>query len=200
FLAPVDLLPPPSEDVWLFLTEEDAPVSHTTRFHSHPPAPFKLDQAAVDSLRSEYALEDFSYLARGEHLSAFEHTLQTSVLLFSKAGAAATSAEKLVFVLVALESLLLRNPTEPIQQAVGDRFGFLLSQVPAERQQLAGLFRSAYSLRSKFVHHGQTPEEFEVLREFVSMAWVLILWQVKNRTAFASKEDLLKHLDSLKYS
>lgn len=199
YLAPADLLPPPSHDVWLFDQGETEPTVHVRGGPPPPPLPLTLDKRTIAGLRT-FAFDELSHLARGQGLTEFEKSLEVSVLLFSKAVATASPAEKLVFVLVALESLLLRSPSEPIQQSVGDRFGFLLSKVPAERQHFSKLFKSSYDLRSSFVHHGRNPADLELLREFLRMAWVLLMRLLRSHRAFASKAELLDHLDSLKYS
>jgi hypothetical protein len=200
YMTPVDLLPAPSYDVWLQKPGESSPTKHLSGIPLPPPEPLKLDKDTVPKLRTHFALDSLSHLARGVDLSPFEKSLEEALLLFSKATATPSPAEKLVFALVALESILLRNPTEPIQQTVGDRFGFLLAKVAGERQELSKLFKSCYNLRSSFVHHGCNPSDLELLRRFLAMAWVLLMQLLKNHRAFRSKDHLLDYLDSLKYA
>jgi hypothetical protein len=110
----------------------------------HPPTPIPLilDDAAVIELRRFAGLDYLSHLAADVNLTSFEKVLQEALLLHSRATATSSPADKLAFVMVALETLLLRDSNEPIQQCAGDRFAFLLVKDPASRQNLARLFRS----------------------------------------------------------
>ena len=59
----------------------------------------------------------------------------------------------------ALEMILLRNDTEPIQQNIGERMAFVVGRNVNERKAIINNFRRIYSVRSKFLHHGVGSEE-----------------------------------------
>ena len=200
FVAPVDLQPPPTYDVWLFDPGQSIPKQRHRGPHPPTPIPWTLSDNTMRQIRANFAFDDLSTLARGQGLSPFEKTLEECILLFSKATGTASPAEKLVFVSVSLETLLVRNSNEFIQQSVGDRFAFLLTHEPTKRKELVALFKSCYDLRSSFLHHGRSPSDLNVLREFLHHAWSLLMRLLKHRSEFQTKAHLLDYADSIKYS
>ena len=79
-------------------------------------------------MMKESQLFVLSQLITKEELSDFEDKMLTSVLLYSKASLCTEPADKLLYVLTSLESLLLKNETEPIQQNMADRIAFVLAK------------------------------------------------------------------------
>lgn len=84
-------------------------------------------------------------------------------------------SSKLVAVLVALESMLLNDGSEPIQQNLSERIAFLFG--PEKRSGIKKSVIRAYSLRSKFIHHGHIigTDEIDTLREFLLNVWAAFL-------------------------
>ncbi|WLT38116.1 hypothetical protein NON20_21645 [Synechocystis sp. B12] len=61
-----------------------------------------------------------------ESLLPFENKVLNFLFLYSKASFTNEPVEKIVYVLSALESILLKDNNEPIQQNLGERLAFLL--------------------------------------------------------------------------
>ncbi len=97
--------------------------------------------------------------------------LYDALLLYSRQSQAFEISDKLVFCLSSLESILLRNQTEPIQKNLGERMAYLVGDNVEGRKQIAKTVDEIYKIRSAFVHHGQTPKHIEILDRFLSMAW-----------------------------
>jgi hypothetical protein len=199
FVAPMGFFSPPKHDVWLFNPGEPSPFRRTTGFLDPAPVPWVLSDAEVAVLRS-VGFDEASEIALGERVTAFDSLLEECILLFSRATTTASPAEKLVFVLVSLETLLLRTATEPIQQTVGDRMAFVLTRDPNARRKIATLFRDCYDMRSRFVHHGRDPSDLEALTTLLRHAWSLLTRALKNRSKFSTKSTFLDFADSIKYS
>jgi hypothetical protein len=130
----------------------------------------------------------------------FQDTLLDDLLLYSRSTQEKDLAGKLVYTLVAMESVLLRNDTEPIQQNVGERMAFINANTVEERQRIIRDLKAAYALRSRFVHHGHTIEERETIWRFMINAWALFTTLAKASQRFKTKEELIDQLEELKLS
>ncbi len=135
-----------------------------------------------------------------DHNTIYARQLYDSLLIYSRNSIAKETSDKLVFILVALESMLLRDDNEPIQKNVGERMALIAGTTVEERKAIVTNLGEVYKLRSKFVHHGQSPEDIEPLYHFMVNAWTcfcnLIGWQKR----FATKDDLISWLESRKLS
>jgi hypothetical protein len=132
-----------------------------------------LDDGYIADLEAS-GLCILSDLLGREKLTEFQRALLDAVLLYSKAALAKNPADKLIATLVALESFLLRDASEPIQQNLADRVAFLFKVSARERMAIRRQVLRAYALRSSFIHHGHQIEtdEMDALREFMMTAWV----------------------------
>lgn len=123
-----------------------------------------------------------------------------ALLIYTRAAFTADTVEKLLYVLSALESLLLKSDNEPIQQNIGERLAFYLAGSKEERKRIPKLVRSTYSLRSGFLHHGRTFSEQDTVVRFFILArsfWQKLLSQLAEHE---SKAALIEHMDDLKFS
>jgi len=156
-------------------------------------------------LSDEYVSEAGLYLAplqallRAQTPSAFQETVKNSLLLYSRTTIAKEIADKLVYCLTALESLLLRNANESIQQNVGERFAFILSAQSSERAALARLIKDAYGLRSRYLHHGYKPDETDILRDFCHESWLFFMRLPALHDLFEDRAQLLDEVERLKF-
>ena len=121
-------------------------------------------------------------------------------IIYSKNNLAKEPAEKLVFILVALEAMLLKNDTEPIQQNIADRMAFVLGNSVSERRSIVSLVKACYGLRSRFLHHGQTMSDLENLRKFMMYSWALFLHFLRSHEEFASKDEMLERIEERKFA
>lgn len=132
-----------------------------------------LDDGYIADLEAS-GLPVLSGLLIKEKPTEFERELLDAVLLYSKAGLAKDPADKLIATLVALESFLLKDGSEPIQQNLADRIAFLFQVSGRERIEIKKQVLRAYGLRSSFIHHGRQvgTDEMDALREFMMTAWL----------------------------
>jgi len=145
-------------------------------------------------------LLDLLHALSGNHTSDFRRQLYDALLLYSRNSTAPEVADKLVFVLVSLESMLLKDSTEPITKNVGERMAFLVGTSVDERKAIIQNVDAAYRIRSKFIHHGDSVEDSEVIERFFEYAWQCfhaLLHQIDN---FATKAAILEALENRKLS
>jgi hypothetical protein len=132
--------------------------------------------------------------------SRFEDAVFNSFMLYSRSMLARTVGDKLMYVCSALESLLLRDENEPIQQNVADRLAYTIKSDKHERMKVVKNFKAVYGLRSKFVHHAEDVDDHTLLIEFLQNVWAFYLCVIHRHLAMKSKDDFLRMLDELKYA
>lgn len=187
----------PSDQVWL---AKDGDVVRESTWMLRP---LPMDWVISDSRAAEMrklGLDRLSEIIVSEKRTDLEERLLGALLLYNRANAARDMVDKLVFVLVSLEMLLLRNETEPIQQNLGDRLAFAVGFSPEQRQQISALVRKCYGIRSRYVHHGQIDGSIDTLTELFKYAMLFFIGLIQRSSQIASKDALLDVLDQRKYA
>lgn len=152
---------------------------------------------------SEYRRHGFekaSNLLSKDRRTPFQEDLIEALMLFSKSTLEKDFADKYVYLFAAVESILLRNSNEPLQQNIGERMAFLIGNTASERKSVIGRLKEAYALRSSFVHHGREIEQLETVRDFMSSVWALFVNLVHNAENLETKEQLIESIDDMKLS
>jgi hypothetical protein len=135
-----------------------------------------------------------------EDSSEFKKDLVEALLLYSRNAVTTDVADKLVYILVALESILLKNTSEPIQRAIGERMAFICERTAEERMKVVKLVSDVYAVRSAFVHHGENPKDIQLLRKFMPVAWTCFLNLICASDQVDTVEQLLSELELRKFS
>lgn len=149
----------------------------------------------------EYAkcgLGVLSDIAVKEKPTEFESLILNTSILYSKAAFTAEPLEKLVHILSALESTLLKNENEPIQQNLAERLAIFTSQELAERKSIVKIVKSVYGLRSRYLHHGHSSRELKDLSDFFLQVWIFYIKLLGSSQSFANKSEFLEALDDHK--
>lgn len=133
-----------------------------------------------------------------EPKSELENVVLDALFLYSKASLVPETAEKLLYIFPALESILLLNESEAITQNIGERLAFLVGSDADSRLRVKKVVAEAYAVRSSFVHHGERVEDFD-LTELLMAAWNGLHAMVGNAARFKTKEELLKTLERHKF-
>lgn len=121
--------------------------------------------------------------------------------LYSKSSLKKEIPEKLIYILSALESLLLKDSSEAIQQNVGERMAFLSGEGIEKRKEIVESVRKVYALRSGFVHHGREIDDIQTVTEFMQHVFLFFIRVIKNLgdPKLTSKEQLLGIAESMKF-
>ncbi|MES2917995.1 MAG: hypothetical protein V4729_05180 [Pseudomonadota bacterium] len=168
-----------------------------------------LDQASVrhwvitKSDVKEYkdiGLDALSSIYLNKSPTAFESAILSMAYLYSKAAFTADPMEKLICMLSALESMLLKNESEPIQQNLAERMAIISAQQLEKRKSIVKNVRAVYGLRSRYLHHGHSSSELDQLSEFFMNVWVFFWNLVSNSKTFSTREEFLSAIDDHKLS
>ena len=144
---------------------------------------WQLDQSYVDDL---IGLDVLSDLLIREDRTDYHEKLLAALLQYSKNCLARDPSDKLVNILVAVESVILQNENEPLGKNIGERMAALIGSTLEERKGILSNVGKTYGLRSSFVHHGKriSVDEVDTLKEFMMNAWrclgTLVDWYHKN--------------------
>jgi hypothetical protein len=134
----------------------------------------------------------------GQTKSEFQTKLLDALLLYSRNSVAREAADKLVYILASLESMLLRNDSEPIQKNIGERMAFLIGETIEARKAIVANVLETYSRRSSFVHHGQGIEATETLSTFMLNTWTCFYRMLELNHHFQTKDALVQSLEDRK--
>ena len=157
-----------------------------------PPRPWNVTENVLLLPDILARLHDLALNNKGTEL---RKSLYEAILIYSRNNLTTDLSEKLLFVLVSLESLLLRDGTEAIQGNLAERLAFLAGPTLDERKAIVETTRTVYRLRSNFVHHGKAVEEVEALEQFLDYAWRALATVLTEVDKFASHADLISYLN-----
>jgi hypothetical protein len=155
----------------------------------------------IDEMRPELIgiLQLLSDLAKVQETD-LSKTLLDAMLIYSRNSTTTEPADKLVFILVALESMLLRDTSEQVQSNLGERMAFLVGESLEDKKKIVATVKATYAMRSKFIHHGQDIDDLEIFDAFLGYAWSAFLKLLTLRNSFKTRFDLLNKLDEMKLS
>jgi len=132
--------------------------------------------------------------------SEFQKALLDTLILYSRHTLAKNVSDKLLAIFGALDSFLLKDDNESIQQNISERIAFAVGQNSGERSKIVSLVKKAYGLRSQFVHHAQKVDDADLIREFLMVVWRFFLWMLFNHAHFPTRKALFDYLNERKFA
>lgn len=148
---------------------------------------------------NELFFNRISHLFSVNSLNAFEKVFLNSIMLYSKAAFTSAPVEKLIYILSALESILLKDGNEPIQQNLSERLAFFIAKELADRKHIIKTVKSIYAIRSKYLHHGHyTHSELGTMSDFMLLIFNFFMKLATNLEKFKTKDDFICVIDDYK--
>jgi hypothetical protein len=125
-----------------------------------------------------------------------------ALAIYSKSCIAQNLTDKLLYAVLTLESVLLKDQSESLQKHIGERMAFMTGRSLEERIAIIDNYKKAYALRSLAVHHGRQVEKenLEVLEQFIPSTWFTLKWIVSRLDQFNTKQEMIEHIDDIKFS
>lgn len=148
----------------------------------------------------EAGLSEMRDVLSRDDRTELEQALLTGMITFGRAALTSDNRERIIWYCAGLESMLLRNSSEPISHNLSERLAMYSYGAVDERAAAVNDVRKAYSLRSRFVHHGAEIGESEIVSRFARHGLVLFSRITKNVSRYGSKQELLDHIDRMKLS
>jgi hypothetical protein len=145
-------------------------------------------------------LDALNNVLQNDKKTAFQKTVISSLKLYSRCSIGRDIAEKLIYIFAALESMFLKNNSEPIQQNISERMAIFKGGTLKEKKEFIANFKTVYSLRSSFVHHGYEIESLKELKNFMEYVWVVFVKLIKSINRFESKESFIDAIEEKKFT
>jgi hypothetical protein len=174
-------------------------VSFSEGFLSNEWHDWKIDNKYI-AIMKQNGLEVVSDLLKQKQKSNFAEAVLDALVLYSKSCLMHELADRLVYMLVPLESLLLRDQNEPIMQNISERMALFLGSDITMREEIIRTVKEVYAIRSKFIHHGESVKEEEILRKFMIYT-ASFFWSLTHSISqFSEKGDFIKAIERMKLS
>ena len=152
----------------------------------------KMKEVGFDTL---VALLTTSRTARTELQNDFFKALA----IYSKSCIAQSLTDKLLYAVLTLECVLLKDESESLQKHIGERMAFMIGKSLEHRIAIVANYKKAYALRSGAVHHGRQVTEETILNEFMPNAWFALNWIVDGLQRFKCKQEMIEYIDDMKF-
>ncbi len=156
-----------------YLTVKNGRItSHSTGVVDGREPAWALSTKKIAELRAN-GIDALNEMVNNPRRTEFQNDLLAALRMYAKSSLAKDFADRLVYILVALESMFLRGSNEPIVDNISERMAFFAGRTVAERRAVVSNVKKAYALRSAFVHHGREigVDEVATLEEFMVTAW-----------------------------
>ena len=183
----------------VFITDASGKFSSTSGAIIDRPGTMVLSDNLRDILLGVGLAEVCDILAHNSRTD-FEKALLKGMVTFGRAALTPDPEEKMVWYCAGLESILLRDSSEPILHNLGERLAMFSYDTVDERTAALKDIKKAYSLRSRFLHHGVDIEEGEIVAGFAHHGLRLFSRIAKAVADFSSKLEFLDHIDRMKLS
>ncbi len=135
-----------------------------------------------------------------ENRTDFQNDILRAISIFSKSSRAQSLTDKLLYAVLALESILLKDQSESLQKHIGERMAFLIGQTVEHRRDIISNYKIAYALRSRAVHHGRSVTEESALVTFLPNTWHTLNKLITVADKFPTKQDMIATVDDVKFS
>lgn len=123
-----------------------------------------------------------------------------AISIFSRSSLAQNLTDKLLYAVLALESILLKDQSESLQKHIGERMAFLIGQTVEARRDIISSYKVAYGLRSGAVHHGRLVADEDTLGTFLPNTWFTLNKLITEADKFQTKQDMIAFVDDIKFS
>ena len=143
------------------------------------------------------AFREASDLVTKKELSDLEISLMSSIHSFGRSLASLTFHDRIVYMTVAAETLLLQNENESIQANLSRRLAFLAVRGAQQRKEAIEVVRRAYKARSSYIHHGKVRQDMNLLKQLQHVVWPAIANTLNLRHQLSTRKDLCDYLEHL---
>lgn len=163
------------------------------------PSTWELSTAQITEIR-KIGLDDFAVLLREPAKTEFQAKVRDAILLYSKSTLTNDSSDKLVYQLTALESVFLKDRSEPIQLNLAERLAMVTKGTLEERKKVIQNIKRIYEMRSRYLHHGTTSTDWDLVRAFMITAYSGLQVAFENYKKFNRVAEFAQAIDDHKLS
>lgn len=164
-----------------------------------PYIPWILKNKFINMIRNN-GLDTLSNVLIQENKNEFQNQVLNSLFIYSRSSLAIDVEDKLIYILAAIESILLKNDNESIQQNIGERMAILIEKTAEKRKMVIKNVKEVYAVRSRFIHHGQTIDEIESITTFMFNSYRFFQILIIDINKFENKSEFIEKIEEIKLS
>ncbi len=179
------------------LLRDRSPISITEEALSNTSPVWQLPSAQLTEL-SRAGLARLHEMLRSNALSQYDAKLMESLRHYSRVSLSKDLSDKMVYLMTALESFMLQNKTEGIQQNLAERMAMIVGRTVPERSAIITNVKTAYGLRSALFHHAERIDDLQTIGQFMLNVWILFVELITNERGFSTQSDFLASVDKMK--
>jgi hypothetical protein len=143
-------------------------------------------------------LDILSNLLIRENKIKFQNQVLDAIFLYSRSALVDNFVDKIIYILVAIESILLKDENESIQRNIGERIAFLIEKDPKGRKEIINNLIEVYKIRSAFIHHGKTIYDNEVLSKFMMNSYIFFTLLIQYVDKFDNKIKFIEKIEDIR--
>ena len=156
--------------------------------------PFHMDRKVLEIMQASELLS-ISSLFDDDKKTQLEMKIRDSLVIYFKSLYTDSSSEKLIFMIVSIEAFFIRNENEPITDNISRRLAYFIENDSLSRKNTIGIIKTAYSLRSKYMHHGKTVEDLNNVKEFMLIVKTFFIMIVSQKSKWKTTDQFLDYLE-----
>lgn len=147
-------------------------------------------------------LDVLNFLLNKERLTDFQEKYLEAISIYSRSSLTKQLSDRLIYILVALETIFLKDSGEYIQDAISLRMAYMQPVSIEERRAVVSNVKKIYKLRSSFIHHGQniSVDDMAIVDEFASNACLSLLALTDYVVSDMTLENFFEFLENRKLS
>lgn len=179
------------------LIQDNKVVEHTSKLRDKSKHYWNLSSEELEVYRSP-GLEVFHFLLNKEKLTDFQEKYLEAVSIYSRSSLNKEISDRLLYTLMALETIFLRDSGEYIQDAISFRMAYMQPVSVEQRRAIISNVKKTYALRSAFVHHGQSVsvDNLATLEEFMKNTWLSLHALINYVVTDITKEKFFEQLEN----
>jgi hypothetical protein len=181
-----------------FFTQDDKVVFYSHGFEKKDLKEWRIDNEYIAEMKS-WGLDVLSDLLKEKNKTRFQEEVLNAYQLYSKSSLHRELADKLTYMLVPLEGLLLfdRNQTA---QDMAERLVLLVDKSIQGRKEALATIERVYELRLSFVRGEHKEEDVAVVQNFMTITWAFFISLIGYVNRYRTKEEFIRAIDNLKLS
>lgn len=189
----------PARSDRVFFTDSSGGFLSTSARIVGQPAPLVLSDETRAMLLNSGLAQVRGILTRDVHTD-LEAVLLRGMVTFGHAALNLDTRDRMIWYCAGLEAVLIKDSSEPIVHNLAERLATFAYDTIDDRVAALKDLKRGYSLRSRFVHHGEYIGDEQTVTRFARHGVRFFCRLAQSVERFSTKQALLDHIDRAKLS
>jgi hypothetical protein len=161
------------------------------------PLAFEINDKTIDRM-SEIGVFGLSEILKKQQPNQFEESLLRAVHWFSSALVQDEIENGFLYLIIALETLLIKGVNSTISNYVAESAALILSDKLEYRKEIKKIVKGYYGIRSAVSHGGKKSVSKGDYYNLINIVGTIVMILVKKRDEFESESDLIDWIEEMK--